>query len=324
MKVSVVMSTYNGSKYIINQMESLRKQTESIDEVIIIDDCSKDNTVELIEKYIKKYKLVNWKLQKNITNCGYIKNFYNGFKMAAGDLIFPCDQDDFWHNDKIKIMKKVMESNSEIFVLEGQPHRWFQENVFSGENLKQKLRNGIVRLLDRQEIKKENCKNTKKVHLIEFDRRFIKTWPGCVLGIRKDFFEKIQSYWFDDIPHDTFVSFYAKVMRHYYKLDYHVIEWRKHASSVTQSVKKTKEERIKELIVENKRVEHLLCFAEENSLDDRCTAIIKKAIKYYQLRKRLVQKGDIFCAVLLIKYKQFYPQFRRYFTDLKYALQKNK
>ena len=74
-KISVVMTTYNGKKYLLEQLESLRNQTLKIDEVIIMDDWSKDETPELIRKYIIDNNLSGWKLIENQTNQGWKKNF---------------------------------------------------------------------------------------------------------------------------------------------------------------------------------------------------------------------------------------------------------
>ena len=62
-KISVVMTTYNGQKYLLEQLESLRNQTFKIDEVIIMDDCSQDETPNLIRKYIADNDLKGWKLR---------------------------------------------------------------------------------------------------------------------------------------------------------------------------------------------------------------------------------------------------------------------
>ena len=51
-KISVAMTTYNGSNYIIKQLDSLKNQSRKIDELVICDDCSTDNTVELVNEYI--------------------------------------------------------------------------------------------------------------------------------------------------------------------------------------------------------------------------------------------------------------------------------
>ena len=102
MKISIVLSTYNGSQYIEEQLDSLRNQTYTADEVLISDDCSQDNTVQIIETYIKKYELLNWKLEVNEKNCGWRKNFMNLITSAMGDIVFTCDQDDIWSADKIQ------------------------------------------------------------------------------------------------------------------------------------------------------------------------------------------------------------------------------
>ena len=60
MTTSIVMSVYNGSKFLLEQMESIRLQTLQPNEVIILDDCSTDNSVKIIEEYISKYNLQNF------------------------------------------------------------------------------------------------------------------------------------------------------------------------------------------------------------------------------------------------------------------------
>ena len=78
MYLSVVISTYNGSKYILEQLDSIRNQTRRADEVMIIDDCSTDDTVEKINNFLKKYNLNNWKIVKNVENKGWKRNFMEG------------------------------------------------------------------------------------------------------------------------------------------------------------------------------------------------------------------------------------------------------
>lgn len=65
MKISIIMSTYNGEKYLVEQLESIRLQTLQPDEIIISDDCSVDNSKEIIAQYIQKYNLSNWKYYVN-------------------------------------------------------------------------------------------------------------------------------------------------------------------------------------------------------------------------------------------------------------------
>ena len=60
MKTAVVLACYNGEKYIVEQLDSLRLQTRVLDEILIVDDCSTDNTIQIVEEYIKQYELKNW------------------------------------------------------------------------------------------------------------------------------------------------------------------------------------------------------------------------------------------------------------------------
>ena len=71
MRISIAMTTYNGADYLLEQLESLRTQSLMADEVIIVDDCSTDNTVDLLNMYIQKYHLDNWVLIKNSSNIGW-------------------------------------------------------------------------------------------------------------------------------------------------------------------------------------------------------------------------------------------------------------
>ena len=93
-KISVAMTTYNGEKYIEKQLESLRLQTRKIDEVIICDDRSKDNTEKVVTDYINKYNLTGWKFIVNEKNLGFIENFKKSMRLTTGDYIFLADQDD--------------------------------------------------------------------------------------------------------------------------------------------------------------------------------------------------------------------------------------
>ena len=99
--ISVVMATYNGAQYISEQLDSIISQSVMPDEIIISDDCSKDDTLKIIEEYRNKTE-IPIKLFMNDVNLGYVKNFKSVISKARGDYIFLCDQDDIWVKDKIK------------------------------------------------------------------------------------------------------------------------------------------------------------------------------------------------------------------------------
>lgn len=100
MKISVAMCTYNGAKYISEQLESILHQTlVEVDEIIICDDGSTDNTIQIIEKLRENNtKIV---LYQNEMNLGSTKNFEKAIQLTTGDYIFLSDQDDIWKKDKV-------------------------------------------------------------------------------------------------------------------------------------------------------------------------------------------------------------------------------
>lgn len=113
-KVSVVMTTYNGERFLKEQLASLLAQTRTPDEVIICDDCSTDHTVDILRGFIENNHLKNWHVVENRDNLGYIKNFREAMLRSTGDIVFLCDQDDIWENGKIDQMVTAMETNPAI------------------------------------------------------------------------------------------------------------------------------------------------------------------------------------------------------------------
>lgn len=100
--ISVVMCTYNGDKYLEQQIDSILCQTYPIHELIIQDDCSTDRTVTIIEAYQKRDPRV--KLYINEAPLGFNYNFSSAFAKAEGEYIASSDQDDIWRPDKIEIL----------------------------------------------------------------------------------------------------------------------------------------------------------------------------------------------------------------------------
>ena len=112
MTVSVALAVYNGEKYVTAQLDSLLLQTRQPDEVVIIDDCSRDRTPEIVREYIAAHNL-DWRFTVSDENSGYIKNFCNCLKCCTGDVVFLCDQDDIWYSEKIERITAIFESDTE-------------------------------------------------------------------------------------------------------------------------------------------------------------------------------------------------------------------
>ena len=113
-QVSVVMATYNGERYLQEQLDSIFQQTQLPSEIVIIDDCSKDSTWEILEYYAENTLDVNVRLYRNEQNIGANSTFAKALKKAKGDLIFIADQDDVWLPEKINTMAEAWDGSDLI------------------------------------------------------------------------------------------------------------------------------------------------------------------------------------------------------------------
>ena len=104
--VSIILPTFNGHKYLPQLLESLISQTHKNLEIIVLDDCSQDNTVKIVEQYTLIDNRI--KVIVNEKNIGINKNFEKGVKLARGEYIFLCDQDDIWDKNKVKKMTDML------------------------------------------------------------------------------------------------------------------------------------------------------------------------------------------------------------------------
>ena len=113
MKISICIATYNGEKYLKQQLDSILNQLENDDEVIISDDGSTDNTLEIIKSYQDfRIKLYDTKVFQSP-----IFNFENALNYISGDVVVLADQDDIWEENKLEVIRKSFENDLDIVVL---------------------------------------------------------------------------------------------------------------------------------------------------------------------------------------------------------------
>lgn len=108
--ISIAMATYNGGKYILQQLKSLAGQSLLPDELVVADDLSTDNTVEIIKEFAKRAPF-RVKLIVNEERLGFVGNFNKALLNARGDFVFLCDQDDYWFENKIEAMISFANEN---------------------------------------------------------------------------------------------------------------------------------------------------------------------------------------------------------------------
>ncbi len=159
--ISVCLATYNGEKYIRDQLDSILLQLDQHDEVIISDDGSTDLTINILESY-NDSRIIMYK--NNFKNV--VKNFEFVINKSTGDYIFLSDQDDIWHPSKIQEFKNVFSKNTKATLLisdlqlidkDGNNiNREFYKNGFSNKLLNNLIQNNFIgcSIAFRSEVKK--------------------------------------------------------------------------------------------------------------------------------------------------------------------------
>ena len=108
--ISVCIATYNGEKFIAEQLHSVLSQISGNDEIVISDDGSTDATLDVI----RAIGANNMRIIVNKGQHGYTPNFENALKAAKGDVIFLCDQDDLWADNKISLCLQQLQEHDLI------------------------------------------------------------------------------------------------------------------------------------------------------------------------------------------------------------------
>lgn len=117
--VSVAMATYNGERFIKEQIDSILRQTIQNIEIVICDDCSTDNTWEILKEYANIDN--RFKIYRNETNIGFVRNFDKVISLCQGDYIALSDQDDIWMENHLSLLlaglrDKVMTCGNALLV----------------------------------------------------------------------------------------------------------------------------------------------------------------------------------------------------------------
>lgn len=210
--ISVCMATYNGEKYIKDQLLSILKQIGLNDEIIISDDLSKDKTIEVIES-IKDSRI---KLFFN-KNRGYTNNFQNAIQHASGDYIFLSDQDDIWMDNKLKIMSELLIKYD--FVVSDA--KLVNINLESLGATYFELRGGGANGF---------INNLKKLKYI-----------GCCMAFRKIILKKVLPFPINSklCPHDMWITMIAEFYFKTYVINEPLLLYRRHGENVSTHISST-------------------------------------------------------------------------------------
>jgi glycosyltransferase involved in cell wall biosynthesis len=153
--ISVALCTYNGARFLPEQLQSLAAQTRVPDELVVCDDRSTDETPRILEQF-KQQVSFPVRLHFNDTNLGSTKNFEKAISLCRCQVIALSDQDDVWHPGKLSSTLEVFENRHNIGAvfsdaeLIDQNSQRLAKNLWSGNSFGSREQN---RFADRQELR---------------------------------------------------------------------------------------------------------------------------------------------------------------------------
>lgn len=212
--VSIVMATYNGEKYLSQQLDSILNQTHPIYEIIIVDDGSSDDTLNILNTYRDKYS--NIKVYPNSENIGVVKSFEQAIMLASGGYVALADQDDVWLNNKIEVLVAEIGDNLLIHsdaVLVDDDMNILQPSHFAWG--KQSDKNGF------------------------FDYLVNSNVTGCTVLMSRELINLTLPFRSYVLPHDWYFSYYAAYCGRIKLYLEPLIYYRQHAVNVSGAKKKT-------------------------------------------------------------------------------------
>jgi glycosyltransferase involved in cell wall biosynthesis len=112
-QISACMAAYNGGPFVKAQMQSILTQLGPNDELVVVDDCSKDDTVERIEQVGD----ARVKLLRHERNAGVVATFEDALRCATGEVLFLCDDDDLWAPTKVQRFMEVFASRPDVEIV---------------------------------------------------------------------------------------------------------------------------------------------------------------------------------------------------------------
>tara|TARA_Y200000002_G_C22615829_1_gene635954 strand:+ start:325 stop:1092 length:768 start_codon:yes stop_codon:yes gene_type:complete len=246
MKASVVIANFNNAKYIQDCINSLKSQTYDNIEIIFFDDNSKDNSIEIIEKF-ENIKIIRNNIQTNFGSLNQINAFKKAIELSSGELIFFLDSDDFFHKNKIE---KIT-------------------NLFLNDRDKMIVFDFPIILKNEMKIKSKKKNN------------FFKTYWGYIhptscITIRKKFtdevFNSIQNENFTNIWLDLRILLFSKYINRYDVINENLTYYRQTEENVSSKFKKFSKSWWRR---RNEAHDYFLSFMRKNNIK------FKKNLDYY-------------------------------------------
>lgn len=305
MRLSVALCTYNGRLYIEQQLDSIAGQELPVDEIVVCDDNSSDETVSIVELFSLKHSEISIKIYRNNSQLGVIKNFEKAISLCSGDIIFCSDQDDIWMPQKTSIFINTFNADNKLDLIFSNAFLIDSNNfLFSGYTL-----------FDIWGLKGNILKAWKKNMYFEIMNKGNRI-TGATVAFRKTFADCVLPFKRTDILHDEQLAIQAIKRNSLGMIEDCLTKYRIHSSNVCgigdyspttefPSVKNC----IKSICVPTPI---RTCLEEE--LKSIRVNFYRKRIKFIKMKC-----GILFQTIYLFRYIQFYRIFFPYFyvSDIK-------
>ena len=269
-KVDILLATYNGEKYLSEQLDSLLSQTYTNFRLIISDDMSTDSTRKILEEYVQKDKRIVVHMQKQ--NLGVVSNFEFLLNKVESKYYMFSDQDDIWNEDKIeKTMQRLKETDADL--------------VFTDlQVVNDKLEITNISYWQVKEFKNKILKYNG------FDALYLNNYiTGCTMLAKSETIQnalplpKNSKY----VLHDYWLALITSQTGKIEFLDESTIKYRQHKNNRVGSEKKSENlkslKEIRKLFIDVKK-EHFKVFIENEDkfINEEIRILNKKSLKYYE------------------------------------------
>lgn len=209
MKFSIAMATYNGGNYILEQLQSFEDQDYMPYELVICDDGSTDDTINIIKEF-SKYSSFEVRLYENEENLGYAQNFAKAISLCKGEWIALSDHDDKWFVNKLSEIQSAIENDSKISLI-------IHDYILTDSNLVEKPLTKMERLIAAGE---------KPNNMIS----------GCATVFHRSILNFILPVPSTGIAHDVWIhNFFNYIHNQKYVLDVPLMYYRRHGNNASAS-----------------------------------------------------------------------------------------
>lgn len=210
MNISVCMATFNGEKFIREQVMSILPQLGEDDEIIVSDDGSSDETINILNSFQDR----RIKIIVNKGRHGVVPNFENALKYSSGDYIFLSDQDDVWKTNKVEVILKQL--------------RQYDLVVHDAEMIDGEGRSLGKTYYSTMHHKKDFISNLWRTR-----------WLGCCMAFRREVLEMCLPFPSTIVAHDYWIGMLGMLKFRYCFIDDILICYRRHGNNTSPSGEKS-------------------------------------------------------------------------------------